>query len=438
MFGRGDARAAPASSQWVGHAPATQPFHNQARKSFLLVRISYLKIAIVAGLARAQRSLASASSPMNSRRPTATRCLVLGLGGMGSAALYHLARRGAAPLGVEQFAVGHALGSSHGESRVFRTLYHDALYTRLAAAALPLWRELEAASGETLLTLNGMISYARETNPQFHRYLEVFGGSGGACTLLRPAELSARFPALRIPADALACFTPVAGFLDAGRCVRAHIAAGRAAGAVVREETPVREIDVGGERPVVQTEAGAYVCERLIVTSGPWAATLLRDLRLPLQVTRQQKFYFRPACPSEYSPARIPVYTDYDTGFYGFPAQGAGLKVADDGLGEVTTAETVDRRLDLAQRDRLQAWLGALMPGSALTYLDGATCLYTMTPDKDFIIDRHPRNPNVIIAAGFSGHGFKFTTLIGSILADLALLGATPHPLERFRLDRFG
>ena len=374
---------------------------------------------------------------MNPAPTTDVRCLVLGLGAMGSGALYHLARRGAAPCGLEQFALGHALGSSHGYSRVFRTLYHEALYTRLAEAALPLWRELEAVSGETLLTLNGMISYARKNNPQLRRYLEVFAGSGGACTLLQPAELSARFPALRIPSDALACFTPTAGFLDASRCVLAHVAAARRAGADVRTETAVQAIDLGAERPVVRTATGTYRCDRLIVASGPWASVLLRDLQLPLQVTRQQKFYFRPARPADYAPARLPVYTDYDTGYYGFPDQGAGLKAADDGLGEATTADTVDRRLDLAQRDRLQAWLGGLLPGSALSYLEGATCLYTMTPDRDFIIDRHPQNPNVIIAAGFSGHGFKFSTLIGAILADLALQGATAHPIERFRIDRF-
>jgi len=368
--------------------------------------------------------------------------LVIGLGAMGSAALYHLARVGAAPVGLEQFSVGHALGSSGGQSRVFRTFYRDPLYTRLAQAAIPLWHELEARAGEAILTLCGNLFFARPGNALLAQSLQAMEAAQMPYERLTSAEVTARFPVLHLPADVDACFVPQSGFLHATRAVQTQVVQAQQLGATVHAGVAVHRIDLRGERPVVETAAGRYSCARLVVTPGPWAGQWLRDLGLPtlaqrLQITRQQKFYFRPANPDRFRPEHLPIYGDYDSNFYGFPLHGSGLKVADDNLGDVTDPTTVDRTLDFAKRDQLGAWLTGLMPNANFTYVAGSTCMYTLTPDRDFLVGPHPHHANVLIGAGFSGHGFKFSTLVGHLLAQLTL-GQTPsQPLDRFRLDRF-
>lgn len=368
--------------------------------------------------------------------------LVIGLGAMGSAALYQLARLGAAPVGIEQFPVGHTLGSSGGHSRVFRTFYEDPLYTQLAEAAIPLWRELESRSGETILTLCGNLFFAQPGNALLAQSIQAMEAVQSTYERLTSAEVTARFPALRLPATHEACFVPGSGFLNATLAVQTHVAQAQRLGATVQAGVAVQGIDLHGERPVVETATGRYVCNRLVATPGPWAGQLLRDLGLAplaqrLRVTRQQKFYFRPAQPQRFHPEHLPVYGDYDANFYGFPLHGPGLKVADDNLGIVTTPTTVDRTLDLAKRDELGAWVNAIMPNAGFTYVEGSTCMYTLTPDRDFLIGPHPHHANVIVGAGFSGHGFKFSALVGKLLAELALDQSPSQPIERFRLERF-
>lgn len=363
--------------------------------------------------------------------------LVVGLGAMGSAALYHLARQGAAPVGIEQYPVGHAFGSSHGHSRVFRILYRDRLYVNMVKAALPLWQELEAQAGETLLTLNGFVSFAQVGNEAFGQEIQVMEETQTPYQLLSPQEVTARFPVLQPPAGTVACYMAGAGFLNAGRAVQTHVAQAQRFGATVYEQVQVHRLDLNRDQPVLETTAGRFRCQRLIITPGPWAADILAELALPLQVTRQQKFYFRPRHSLPYQPAHLPIYADYEQRFYGFPYYGPGLKVADDALGAVTSPQAIDRSLDYEKRAQLKTWLEMIMPGLDLTFVEGATCMYTLTPDRDFLIGPHPKRPNVFIGGGFSGHGFKFSTLIGKILAELALKGTTDQPIERFRLDRF-
>lgn len=372
-----------------------------------------------------------------------TDILVIGLGAMGSAALYHLARLDAAPIGIEQHAVGHALGSSHGQSRVFRTFYHDALYTKLALAALPLWREVEALSGKQLLTLCGNLLFAQEGHPKIAGHVEVMDEVEAAYELLTPTVVRERFPALQLGQNILACYVPHAGFLNPSRSVQVHIAQAQRFGATVHDGVTVHGIDLSGERPLVETSHGDYVCDRLVVTPGPWAAPMLgllglSNLAQKLHVTRQQKFYFQPANPAAFGPDVLPVYADYDRNFYGFPYYGQGIKLADDNRGEVTTAATVDRTLDLAKCDELRAWIESFMPDAQFRYVNGSTCMYTETPDQDFLLGPHPTHSNVLIGAGFSGHGFKFATLVGKLLAELTLGKPVSHSLARFRLDRFG
>jgi sarcosine oxidase len=364
--------------------------------------------------------------------------LVLGLGAVGSAVVYHLARMGRDVVGLEQFERGHALGSSHGRSRAFRTLYHDPLYTELAEAALPLWRELESSSGESLLHLCGNLTFARSGNTAFEGKVAAVKRSAVPFEMLSPQAVSERFPALRIPDETTACFTPRAGFLDPGRAVLAHLAVAEASGAEICTDVRVEAVDADRDKAEIRTTDGSFRARRLVITAGPWTGKLLQDLGLPLRVTRQQTFSFG-AEPSDcLTPERLPVYADLDTVFYGFPLYAGSVKVADDSQGQIVSPDSIDRTLDPAKCDELAAWLARLMPAAGFTFLEGSTCMYTMTPEEDFLIGPHPVNPSVLVAAGFSGHGFKFSTLVGRILAEVAVDGQTAYPVSRFRLDRFG
>ncbi len=364
--------------------------------------------------------------------------MVVGLGAMGSAALYHLARQGAAPVGIDQYAVGHSQGSSHGHSRAFRVFYDDPVYVTLVQAALPLWQELETLSGEQLLIPNGMLAFAKPGNERLDQNIRVMQGTKTSHEVLTAEEVTARFPALQLAADIVACYTPDSGFLNPSRCVQTHVSQAERFGATVHSGISVHHIDISKERPEVETSAGSYRCRRLVVAPGPWASQLLKDLSLPLEVTRQQKFYFQSQDGETlYQPDRLPVYADYDRAYYGFPYYGPGIKVADDGHGPVTDPETVDRTLDLDVQNALAQWLETIMPQANPSFIEGATCMYTLTPDRDFLIGDHPLNPNIFVGAGFSGHGFKFSTVVGKILAELAADDKTDYPIGKFRLNRF-
>ena len=194
--------------------------------------------------------------------------LVMGLGAMGSAALYHLARQGAKPVGIDRYDVGHAFGSSHGHSRAFRTFYHDSLYTSLAEAALPRWRELESLSNTQLLILNGGIFFAKPGNERFDQYVRVLDKSGTPFELQSPSQVANRFPALKPPADVDVCYTPRAGFLDANRTVQTHVSQALRLGATIHKGVRVLNIDAGRNSPELETETGRYKCDRLVLTPG--------------------------------------------------------------------------------------------------------------------------------------------------------------------------
>ncbi|MBT5874241.1 MAG: FAD-dependent oxidoreductase, partial [Candidatus Latescibacteria bacterium] len=240
-----------------------------------------------------------------------------------------------------------------------------------------------------------------------------------------------------IPDDALVCYTPFAGFLDAARCVDTHVAMAVNGGAEVLQECKVLNIDLSGEYPEVHTSEGKFRARRLIVAGGPWSGDLMGDLAIPLKVTRQQKCYFTCDRSKDHLPASLPVYADYETDYYGFPWYGSGVKVADDIHGPTIHPDQVDRAPDKGLAANLQNWLQKLMPYRKFTYHSTDTCMYTVTPDRDFILGRHPEHAGVILGAGFSGHGFKFTTLIGRWLADLALRDETNYDMSRFSPDRF-
>ena len=355
-----------------------------------------------------------------------TDTVVLGLGAMGSAALYHLALRGVPALGIEQFRLGHDQGSTNGPSRVFRPFYANPLYVEMARVAQAQWQELERRAQTRLLRLCGQLVMAQPGNALFQECLKGLQAAREEHDPLTRNEAARRFPMMRLPSDSVACWVPRAGFLEPEHALSVLIAEARKAGADVWDGQGVTGLSAPDGRLELATRDRRVRCQRLICTGGSWTASLLPDLRLDLKVTRQQKFHFRSDDVADLHPDRMPVYTDYDLNYYGFPVWGGILNVADDNWGDFTDPNEVDRSADEETRARMQDWVEALFPNRGWQHVHTETCLYTNTPDDDFILDRHPEIPNVIIGAGFSGHGFKFTPVIGDLLVQLAL-GETPN-----------
>lgn len=365
-------------------------------------------------------------------------CVVVGLGAMGSAALYHLARRGVRVLGVEQFPLFHNRGSSHGRSRVFRTTYVDPLYVDLSMEAMDLWRSLEEQSGRSLLHLTGLLAFASRTNERFASQLATLQQMSLPHQVLDGREAMRRFDVFSFDEDTVAFFAERNGVLLADQALRSMHELARQHGAVVCDETEVRAIEPLGDSVRLAIGDGTVTAGRVVVTAGPWLKSLFADLELPLTVTREQKVYFAVDQPERYQFHRMPVFVEYDTSIYGLPMHSAaGIKVAADHAGDAVEPNNVNRTVDPDYVDRIAAWVCRWMPAASPRLTEAAVCLYTNTPDLDFIIDRHPQLPNIVVAGGFSGHGFKFSILAGDILADLVMDDTTTRPISRFRLERF-
>ncbi len=369
--------------------------------------------------------------------------IVLGLGGMGTAAAFELARRGRRVLGLEQFRPGHDRGSSHGQTRVIRKAYYEHPdYVPLLHRTYTRWYDLEQRCGRHLLTECGCLSIGpadgelvagvRHAAAEHHLPVET----------LTAAEQRRRFPALRFDDDQVAVLEPQAGFLYVEDCVCAYAEESRRLGAELHEDEPALSWSATAGGVVVQTRQQTYTADRLVITAGAWAGAVLRDLGLPLTVLRKVLFWFGTADDRLLRRDVFPIYmAETPAGFYyGFPVlDPSGHKVArHDGGDPVADPAAVDRTVPEAEEVDCRAFLRAHLP-----VVDGPrrrekVCLYTMTPDQHFILDRHPAYAQVAIGAGFSGHGFKFAAVVGEILADLVEQGRTDLPIGRFRLDRFG
>ena len=379
------------------------------------------------------------------RMPDRYDVIVAGLGAMGSASAYHLARRGLRVLGLERFAPRHTMASWHGDSRIIRELYFEhPLYVPLVQRAHELWEALERDSGEPLLTIDGGLMIGPREGMLVAGTLRSAAEHGLAAELLSPREVHARFAAFALDDGLVAVLDPRAGFLRPEACVDAHRALGARHRAELRFEEPLLgwEPDGGGVR--VSTAAGTYAADRLLLTTGAWTASLLPGLDLSLTVERQVVFWFDPAAPEDrYEPARCPIYAwEHTPGYigYGFPRLARGVKAALMHQGETTPhPDAVRRDVDeAAEAGPLRAALRQMLPGVADAPLRGhAVCLFTNTPDTDFSIGFHPAHPQVLVSTPCSGHGFKFASAIGELHADL-LTGAAPRfDLTPFRLDRF-
>jgi sarcosine oxidase len=371
--------------------------------------------------------------------------IIVGLGGMGSATAYQLASRGKRVLGLERFTPGHAEGSSHGQSRVIRQAYfEDPAYVPLLLRAYELWEQIERDSGKSLLTITGGLMIGNETSQTFTGSCQSAQVWNLPHEILNAADIQRRFPPLRPTADIVALYEAKAGFLHPEQSVLAHLDTATARGAELhfREPALAWESRPGSVR--VTTANGVYEAEKLILSPGAWAPTLMADLQLPFTVTRHVLYWFDPVGGAAPFAANLfPIYiwevTD-DLQFYGFPAQPEvpGVKAAIFHRGQIVTdPNQVDRTVSTADIDYFRELLAPRIPALNGPLLATATCLYTEVPDQDFVIATHPQHDNVVIASPCSGHGYKFCSVVGEILADLSIDGQTRHPIVLFNPARF-
>lgn len=370
--------------------------------------------------------------------------IVIGLGAMGSATLYHLARRGRRVLGIEQFSQGHELGSSHGDSRIIREQYFEhPLYVPLVQRAYDLWRELAEESGRALMTLGGGLMIGPRHGMVVAGTLRSAKEYKLPHEVLSPSEVHARFPAFELADDLIAVVDPRAGYLYPEACTSAHLTGARQRGAEAHFEEPVTGWTADGDGVRIETTNGDYMAEHLLISAGGWTKELVKDLNLPLTVERQVAFWLEPDERSvSYDWREFPIFAhEFTPGIlcYGFPRFPRGVKASIMHAGELSEFPAeVKRSVGDDESEPLRAALRPVLPGLAKApVLATSVCLFTNTPDHDFIVDFHPRHPQVLISSPCSGHGFKFASALGEIHADLLDTGSTHLDISAFRLDRF-
>ena len=367
---------------------------------------------------------------------------VLGLGGMGSAVLAHLARRGMHAAGFERFALVHDLGSSSGRTRIIRKAYfEDAAYVPLLERAYELWRELEERSQTALLDLFGVLIAGRPEAAAVAGTAHAAKLHGIAVEHLDSKALRARFPVLAFRDDEVGVFEPEAGVVFPERAIAAHLSVARSEGAHLYDRARVSGFEPIADGVRIDFQDGdAVEASRLAICAGPWSADLLAHVRLPLHVQRNVQYWFEPATQS-WSPNALPAFLLERDGLpvplYAIPDLGDGFKIAFHGLGEITTADRLDRSVHANEVAQMQDALAGLLPGSEAKLIASKVCMYTMTPDANFAIGRDPANERIVIACGFSGHGFKFAPVIGEIVAQMLAGEEPPYDLGFLRLERF-
>lgn len=365
--------------------------------------------------------------------------IVIGAGGMGSASAYHLAKNGANVLVLEQFHRGHTYGSSHGETRIIRFFYDKPFYTELMKTAYTEWRSLESESNKELLFITGSISMGRRGNHYTTAVSESLDKAEVNYGWWDTKQLTKRFPQFRVPNNYDILWQKDTGFLYASECVLTHLQQAEWHGAIVCENTPVNKIDWQTDIPTIHTDKDKYIGRKVVVTAGAWVSSLLSELDLPLTVTKQQVCYYKPTDIEMFRPNNYPVFTEITTDsefIYGIPYFGKkGAKVARHGLGKAFLPDMIERYPDADYDEHINNYVKERIPGLGEAS-HSEVCLYTETPDEDFIIDTHPEREDILIAAGFSGHGFKFCSLVGRIISDLALTDKTRFDISPFSINR--
>ena len=373
--------------------------------------------------------------------------IVVGVGGMGSAALYHLARRGLHVLGIDQFEPPHKLGSSHGLTRIIRLAYYeDQSYVPLLRRAYALWAELEAEFGKQVLFQTGSIDMGPEDGEVFRGSLESCLANGLPHEVLDSVELGQRFPGYRMPPETMALFQPQGGLLVPERCISAYAALAKARGAAIHCGERALGWDIlADERVALRTDAGRYIAEKLVLCGGAWAYKLVPQLAGAAVPERQVLIWLEPKRADCFQLDSFPVWNaQVEEGrYYGLPEfnpTGAtpGMKLGRyHHLDETCDPDTVYRGLNPADEAILRRFAERYFPDGAGSTVDMVVCLFTNTPDEHFLLDTLPDAPQVSLAAGFSGHGFKMASVIGEVMADLAQTGETRHDIALHRLARF-
>jgi sarcosine oxidase len=369
--------------------------------------------------------------------------IVVGLGAMGSAAAYHLARNGQRVLGLDRFHPPHNLGSSHGLSRIIREAYfEDPVYVPLVQRAYDLWADLETKSGKQLMLQTGglmigpadgiLVSGAKRSAREHHL----------AHRILSASELRLRFAPFKSNEAMVAVWEPRAGILFPELAIRTHLEMAASHGAVLQFNDPVVRWEAAHDGVLVHTQARSFTARGLLMSAGAWTKSLLPDLQVPLTVERQVLFWFEALSnPEHFQPKHCPVFIcEYAPGqfFYGLPDTGDGLKVAFHHQGECTDPDGLRRDVAPAELAQMRELLARFLPSANGRLKSTAVCMYTNTPDEHFLFDQHPLHPRVLIASPCSGHGFKFSPVIGQLAAAWMQHQTIPLDLTLFRLQRFG
>jgi sarcosine oxidase len=368
--------------------------------------------------------------------------IVVGLGAMGSATLFHLARRGARVLGLDTYSPPHANGSSHGETRVIREAYFEhPIYVPLVQRAYELWSELERESGDRLCLQTGGLMIGRMESTVVSGAIRSAREHRLPHEILSASRIKERAPALHPDDDMAGVLEPRAGILFPERCIAAHLNLAQKAGAIIHTGERVLDWQSNANTISLRTDAGQYTAAKLVLTAGAWLPKLLPELQSFLQVERQVLLWFKSPQPELLDPAHLPIHLwEYAPGkmFYGFPDLGDGLKLAFHHQGEITSAAGADRTLRTDDIQKMRDVMARYLPRAARAeFLRGTVCLYTNTPDGHFILDSLPTDSNVIVASPCSGHGFKFASAIGEVVANITLGKPTGLNTTLFSLRRF-
>ena len=369
--------------------------------------------------------------------------IVVGVGGMGSAALYQLARRGKKVLGLERFDIPHAHGSSHGISRIIRLPYYeDPAYVPLLRRAYDLWRELEAATGRKLLVTTGSIDASPEDDPLFQGALRSAREHGLSHEVLTGSAVNARFPGYDLPAGHRALFQPDGGLIASERAIVAHVEAAQRCGAAVHAREPMTEWEAGPAGVRVATTKGTYRAQRLVFTTGAWIGEQVSSLSGKAVPERQVLAWLQPLQSERFTTATFPVFNlQVDEGrYYGLPIYDVpGFKFGRyHHLGETGPADDLASDATARDEDLLRSFAERYFPSGAGPTLALRACMFTNTPDEHFILDHHPQHRNVVLVSPCSGHGYKFCSVIGEIIADLASgAGTTRLDIGFLRSRRF-
>ncbi len=369
--------------------------------------------------------------------------IVLGAGGVGSAAMFHLARRGAKVLGLDRFEPPHNHGSSHGRTRVIRQAYFEhADYVPLLKRAYELWAELSEFVGKRLYHETGVLVIGPPKGHVVPGVLTAVNLHGLEVDHLTVGQCRRCFPMFQLPGEWEAAFEPRAGYLDVEDCLDAHLAESQKLGAELRTGVTVKCWRADGNAVTVETDGGSFSAANLVIAAGSWSGPLLADLGMCLQVRRKSMFWYPIGDDSLRADHGCPVYL-FETPagvFYGVPqVDERGFKVAEHSGGQpIADPLAVNRDLDPSDQSHIESFLSKHIPKVCRPFLKHCVCLYTISPDEHFIVDLHPRHPQVCFAAGLSGHGFKFTSVLGEMLADLALNRTTNSPIGFLSCQRFG